>query len=307
MKFLFTIIIPHKDIPKLLERCLESIPKRDDMEIIVIDDNSDPSIVDFSDFPGKNRPYTTLIFDKSGMGAGRARNIGLSQAKGEWILFSDADDIFESPFNNILDLLAKDELSDVVNFEVTSRNLEDNQPNDEIEKIGYHCNKSEYIDNPQSFKYVVLTPWGKAIRRNLIEKHNIRYEEVPYGNDLLFATLVDFYCQHRRIIPLTGYCWMYRRDSLWRQKNLNWANVRYNVLLHAGDVMRKFGENSIADRYYEGACTFLFIIYNYSRHDFFKYLLNYLMDFRSPVILLKQLLGIVYSFAKKKFFNNSSL
>lgn len=300
MKFLFTIIIPHKDIPKLLERCLESIPKRDDTEIIVIDDNSDPNIVDFSNFPGNNRPYTTLVFDKSGMGAGRARNIGLSHAKGEWVLFSDADDVFETSFNNILDLLAKDELSDVVNFEVTSRNLEDNQPNDEIEKIGYHCNKPEFIDNPQSFKYIVLTPWGKAIRRTLIEGHNIRYEEVPYGNDLLFATLVDFYCQHRRIIPLTGYCWMYRRNSLWRQKNLRWANVRFNVLLHAGNVMRKLGDYDIAERYYGGAYCFLFVILDYSRGVFLKSLVSYLINYRSPRILLEQLPRIVYSFVNKK-------
>ena len=36
----FSIIVPHKDIPFLLEDCLLSIPQRDDVQIIVVDDNS---------------------------------------------------------------------------------------------------------------------------------------------------------------------------------------------------------------------------------------------------------------------------
>jgi glycosyltransferase involved in cell wall biosynthesis len=48
----FSIIIPHKNTPELLQRCLASIPKREDIQIIVIDDNSDNTKVDFEYFPG---------------------------------------------------------------------------------------------------------------------------------------------------------------------------------------------------------------------------------------------------------------
>ena len=51
----YSIIIPHKNIPNLLQRCLDSIPNREDVQIIVVDDNSDPNIVDFDKFPGLNR------------------------------------------------------------------------------------------------------------------------------------------------------------------------------------------------------------------------------------------------------------
>jgi len=39
----YSIIIPHKNIPHLLVRCLDSIPQREDVQIIVADDNSDIS------------------------------------------------------------------------------------------------------------------------------------------------------------------------------------------------------------------------------------------------------------------------
>ena len=90
----YSIIIPHKNIPYLLQRCIDSIPYRDDVQIIVIDDNSDPTIVDFSNFPGCNRPQVEIYFTKDGRGAGYARNVGLQHVKEKWVLFADADDLF---------------------------------------------------------------------------------------------------------------------------------------------------------------------------------------------------------------------
>ena len=256
-----------------MQKCLDSIPVRDDLQVIIVDDNSD--CIDSAAFPGINRLNTEVYFDKSGKGAGKARNIGLSHACGEWVIFADSDDIFEPGFNEILNLLKKDNTSDLVNFDVTSRNFSDGKPNKEIEKINYHCNKPQFIENPSSFKYIVLTPWGKAIRRKLILDHNIQFEEVKFGNDLLFATLCDFYCSHRRVIPLIGYCWMYRENSLWRQENLDWAVVRFKVLMNAGLVMRKLGEKDVANRYLNGAYSFLGRIRKYSQGFFVECLFQY--------------------------------
>ena len=37
----YSFVIPHHNSPTLLNRCLDSIPQREDIEIIVVDDNSD--------------------------------------------------------------------------------------------------------------------------------------------------------------------------------------------------------------------------------------------------------------------------
>ncbi len=42
---LFSVIISHKNRPKMLQRCLDSIPRRDDVQIKVVDDKSDPKQV----------------------------------------------------------------------------------------------------------------------------------------------------------------------------------------------------------------------------------------------------------------------
>lgn len=54
-EIVYSIIIPHKNIPDLLRRCLDSIPQRPDIQIIVVDDNSSPDKVDFAHFPGRER------------------------------------------------------------------------------------------------------------------------------------------------------------------------------------------------------------------------------------------------------------
>lgn len=265
----FSIIIPHKNIPVLLQRCLDSIPCRDDLEIIIVDDCSNSEIVNSVGFPGLKKANTKVFFDRTGKGAGRARNIGLNNAIGEWVIFADADDVFEPDFTEILDLLSKDEKSDVVNFDVTSRNSETGEINNEIEKVHYHCTDQKYIKNPMAFKYIVLVPWGKAIRRSFLTSQNILFEEVRYGNDLRFASLCDFYCKQRRIIPLVGYCWMYRDNSLWRQKNLEWAEIRFYVLLKNGRLMYNLKEFQYSKRLTEGALGFLPEI---KKHSYYKYI-----------------------------------
>ena len=73
----YSIIIPHKNTPRLLERCLCSIPTWDEIQIIIIDDNSNSESVDFSHFPGNGRKNTEILFTKEGKGAGYARNLSL--------------------------------------------------------------------------------------------------------------------------------------------------------------------------------------------------------------------------------------
>ena len=251
--YTYTFIIPHKNIPSLLKRCLDSIPSRPDIEIIVIDDNSNEESI--KELKKLSRKELQIIYTTEDKGAGFARNVGLRNAEGEWIVFADADDVFEPGFNTILDLLLKDSISDIVNFDITSRYSETNEPNSEIDD--YHCSKKEYINNPQAFRYITQVPWGKAIRNSFIKKNNLFFEEVKYGNDVRFATLCDYYSQYRQIIPILGYCWMRRKDSLWGQRSLEWAETRLNVYINTGKLMRKLGESEYGEKLIDGSVLLL--------------------------------------------------
>ena len=60
-KPLFSIIIPHFDIPDLLMRCLKSIPVSEDIQVIVVDDNSLDADTYLDRYPELSRPLFKVI------------------------------------------------------------------------------------------------------------------------------------------------------------------------------------------------------------------------------------------------------
>ena len=211
----FTIIIPHKNIPKLLQRCLDTIPQRDDLHIIVVDDNSDPEKVDFEHFPGYNRDDVEIIFTKEGKGAGYARNVGLNHANSDKILFADADDFFNYCLNDILEKY-KNEPADIVYFNACCLDSEYYTPGNRCEYLGLYI--KSFKTNPKKagarLRYDFAAPWCKLINKSLIDKHNIRFDESPVSNDTTFSYLIGYYSKSIKADSHAIYCLTYRPDSL---------------------------------------------------------------------------------------------
>lgn len=244
MNYIFTIIIPHKNIPELLQRCLNSIPNRPDIQIIIVDDNSDSSIVNFAHFPGIGRSNTEIYFDKTNKGAGRARNIGLKHAKGEWLLFADSDDMFTEYFDEILDEILKDKDSDILYFDVESRDSVTLLPTTEADWYSLMVKNIATNGITSANKYTIMVPWAKAIRKRVIEKYNILFEEVQYSNDIAFSVKASYYANNVSAIMKLGYCWMFRQGSLWRERNINWYVTRMKVYVRIAKFLKKNKENA---------------------------------------------------------------
>ena len=211
----YSIIIPHHNTPKLLSRLLNSIPRREDLEVIIVDDNSDGAIVDFDHFPGMGRPNVQIIFDKAGRYGGYARNLGLSVASGEKILFADSDDFFNYCINDILDDYA-DNCDDVVYFKANSIDCE------KYTNSSRSLLLNEYIDlfNREKEKAGLLLrykfgePWCKLIKRELITSNNICFEERSIHNDTAFSYMVGYYAHNISVDNRALYCVTSRENSV---------------------------------------------------------------------------------------------
>lgn len=211
----YSIIIPHHNTPKLLSRLLNSIPRREDLEVIIVDDNSDGAIVDFDHFPGMGRPNVQIIFDKAGRYGGYARNLGLSVASGEKILFADSDDFFNYCINDILDDYA-DNCDDVVYFKANSIDC-DNYTNSNRSLL-----LNEYIDlfrnnriqSELLLRYKFGEPWCKLIKRDLIVANKICFEERSIHNDTAFSYKIGYYAQSIEVDSRALYCVTSRANSV---------------------------------------------------------------------------------------------
>ena len=90
----FSVIIPVYNVGKYLEECLESLLNQtlENIEIICINDGStDNSLSILYEYRKKDK--RVIVVNKSNGGVSSARNIGLRIARGEYIVFVDADDI----------------------------------------------------------------------------------------------------------------------------------------------------------------------------------------------------------------------
>lgn len=217
----FTIIVPHKNTPNLLERLIDSIPVRDDLEIIVVDDHSDPNIVDFSCSPFKERQNMIIVSNTDRPGAGHARNFGLPLAKGKWVLFADSDDFFNPGFDNFLDKYVESD-ADIIYFNANSLDMETFEPSNRADHLhDFICN---YQKNPQYgevvMRYLFTEPWCKMIKRKLIEDFSICFDNTLIHEDVKFACLVGHHASKVVVENSQLYCVTSRENSLSRTMNV---------------------------------------------------------------------------------------
>ena len=211
----YSIIIPHKNTPDLLKRCINSIPVRKDLEIIIVDDNSSEKFVDFDNFPGLHRENTTVIFNKEGKGAGNARNIAIPKAKGKYIIFADSDDFFNNCFNDILDDYCNMNF-DVVYFNANSVDSNTFEPSNRVDHLHEFFNTYEKDDKEGIlyFRYMFTEPWCKIVNRDIIINNNIQFGHTKVNQDVVYAINVGDKSKNIIIDNRQGYCVTSRNDSL---------------------------------------------------------------------------------------------
>lgn len=182
----YSFIIPHKDSPELLQRCLDSIPLRDDIQVIIVDDNSNEDKVDFSSFPGLTRKNTECIFNKEGKGAGRARNLAMEKATGKWLVFADADDYFAPELEEILEKYHNDDNTEMVFFNYCKVKGDGTILPMPISQLIDNYFKGRMFSE-DVLRYSAWSPWSRMVKRELPLKHNILFEELPFSNDMMFV------------------------------------------------------------------------------------------------------------------------
>lgn len=244
----YSIIIPHYNIPDLLSRCLRSIPQRDDIQVIVVDDCS-PDAESYPDrIPELSRSNVELYSTPMGGSAGRARNVGLEHARGRWLTFVDADDLLVENAFDLLDPLL-DRPEDIIYFRSKAVMSDDlDKPSDRNQFV-YHFNHYFSTADDRTLRYEFDPLWGKLIKRSFVENFNIRFDEVRYSNDTFFSAAIGVYADKIFVSRDVLYIVTERSGSLTSNKmptNEEW-NIRYHAALR---VQELFDKNHISYKRY---------------------------------------------------------
>ena len=216
-----SIIIPVYNAQDYLKKCLDSIIGQDlkDIEIICIDDGSnDNSLQILKNYAAQETRF--IYKSQRNKGVSAARNLGLQIAKGDYILFVDADDyladnslkhLYSYAQNNNLDLLV------FGYYHVLGTNISTTAFMD--------IWKNKFPSTPFKFQFndsflLNGSVWNKLISRKVIIASKANFPlDVSYAEDTIFCFRLYPFINQVQIIPMAFYYYQNRESNSLSCKN----------------------------------------------------------------------------------------
>ncbi|MFF0743245.1 CDP-glycerol glycerophosphotransferase family protein [Streptomyces sp. NPDC004111] len=207
----FSVIVPAYQVQEYLEECLDSVLTQsyDDFELIAVDDCSPDACGDLIDEYAARDPRVRPVHLTENGGLGNARNVGIEQARGDYLLFLDSDDtLAPGALRSISDRLKESDSPDVLVFDYArtfwNGELERNRFSGELHEEGPAS--FTLADRPGLLR-VLMVAWNKAYSREFIDRQGFTfppgfYEDTPWTYPVLLSadsiSTLDEVCVHYR-------------------------------------------------------------------------------------------------------------
>ena len=219
----FSIIIPAYNAEAFLPRCLDSIfsQEYDDYEVIVINDGSTDSTATLLKQYASKHPNLHIL-SQINQGMATARNRGLEEAQGDYVMFIDSDDqIAEDALKTLAGQISGEDIiefgSSIYNegtqttthFQLSSSNF---QP---CSGWDYFCRERL---TPRPVHFVCI--WQRVYRRAFLEENNLHFVDgLRRAEDDLFTTMVMLHAKTLKTIPACLYIYRIRANSITRSND----------------------------------------------------------------------------------------
>lgn len=229
-----SIIVPVFNTPKnYLQRCVQSLIKQsyENIEIILVDDGSLDECSQLCD-SYREMDSRIRVFHKENGGLSSSRNVGIKNARGEYLCFVDSDDYVELSLVEKTYRIAKQKDTDIVIFSNYDVKTDGEKIKNEIKLSRNYFSGKQDIQEllkmslgpmPSDPRYaeIPLSPWGRLYKRKLFTNNNIMFKserDLIYEDLMLLLDLFPFittcYILNE---PLYNYC--SNPDSLTRSKD----------------------------------------------------------------------------------------
>ena len=177
----FSVIIPAYNVSSYLECCVQSILNQtfENYEIIIVDDGSTDNTGIIADELSQNYHQVAVIHQSNG-GASKARNTGISNSSGDYLLFLDGDDFWsDTQFLDAIATKIKAKAVDVVIFGYSY------YYGKEIKKIPVFTQNN--LLTATNFGLFNGPNWNKCISKKLISK-GLCFPEDLVSEDSLYCS-----------------------------------------------------------------------------------------------------------------------
>ena len=304
-----SIIIPVYNVEKYLEQCLNSIYELNltDKEIILVNDGSTDNSLKILEKYQREYPQNTKVITQVNQGLSEARNTGVRNACGEYILFIDSDDFINPEVTeNLLNNAILDKV-DILIGDFIEYYSDSDLKNIKNRKIDYSSENNGLYFIEVEIKNNCLRPnvWKNVYRRNFLIENNIFFKKGLLHEDNLFTPIVFYYAKKVKYFggPPFYYYRLNNFNSIMKTKN----KKNYQHTLYIIDTIIDFCEkNNIKNVYFNknilGLYTNVILEGKFKNWEIFKKLLRLKYNFKE---YLKLIFILFYSLKCKKidFFN----
>ncbi|WP_329368421.1 bifunctional glycosyltransferase/CDP-glycerol:glycerophosphate glycerophosphotransferase [Streptomyces sp. NBC_01483] len=207
----FSIIVPAYGVEAYLRDCLDSVLSQsfEDFEVIAVNDASPDACGEIMDeYAAADRRVVTVQLEQN-VGLGQARNVGLTRARGAYLIFLDSDDtLLPGSLRAIARRLDENDDPDLLVFDY-SRTYWDGRitPNAKRSVLTQSPRGTFRLDDNPELLGLLQVAWNKAYRRDFIERWGFvyptgYYEDTPWTYPVLVAAetiaVLDRICVHYR-------------------------------------------------------------------------------------------------------------
>ncbi|SCY04239.1 Glycosyl transferase family 2 [Lachnospiraceae bacterium XBB2008] len=253
-----SIIIPCYNVEKYIDRCLQSIVEQtypiDKMEIICVNDASTDDTLEILKMWEQKWPDNIMIIDCTENGRqGRARNIGLSNASGEWIAFIDSDDWIEKDYlEYLVGLSDRYPECDVVTCgyvrdyskELTYIDAGDNDVQIKVLSVADHDGRRSFVRN-RELDYAV---YSKLIRKDFLIENGICFPEGLAYEDIYWGGLLNMYACKICVTDRKLYHYYVNPASTILSGQ---AGYHYDMLTVQEELWSEYSRRDLLDQYRE--------------------------------------------------------
>lgn len=247
----FSLIVPVYKVEEYLPKCVESIRAQScqDYELLLVDDGSPDRCPALCDAYAAQDPAHIRVIHQPNAGPGAARNRGIDEADGDYIVFVDSDDYLSPETLEELRRAIRQTGADLYHFGAfVERNGR------VIGQVREQVPVDHVTDLRQAPRYFfgTMAPWGKAYRRALFSDKSLRYPPQVRYEDIRLSVKLLARCE--RIVSLKGtyYHYLQREDSAMRNRN---ADRNAELLTAFDDILTWYRENGLFDEFRDELCA----------------------------------------------------
>ncbi|MEK8215865.1 glycosyltransferase family 2 protein [Paenibacillus sp. FSL L8-0463] len=245
---LLSIVIPTYNLGNLIKGTLDSLVKQSvkNFEVVIIDDGSTDKTVNFVE--EYKSDLNLKIISQENSGVSFARNRGIEEASGEYILFLDGDDYVSEKLVERINS-NKDHLADVICWEF---NLVDGEHrvlekySEKFKKVPEVMTGSAVLNNILVQHSLWICTGSAAYRKDLLLENNILYTlGCANGEDQEFTFKILSLSSKVFFIHEVLFYYVVRKGSLSNSYNINRFDV-INAIKRIGHFLEEFGKKSLS-------------------------------------------------------------